>query len=949
MHPRLLALVSLVPCVASLSAAVANGDFTAGDAQPSGWEHTKEVTIARDTTVFSSAPASLRLDLTGGEGNANQKLTGLAGKTVRFAGKVRGEGSLRSVQAFILVFDNSWKSLGWTTLAGFPSDGGWHDFSKDVAIPAGAGTVLFGIQAKGTGSAWFDDASAGVGSDATPAPVETVPLIDLSRYSGPDPKLLGISAVSPQVVTLRIRQQWVESRAVEPYVAQPGDEIVTEKHHHRVLMRGGKKIGHIAGPPDRLHVRPYDGFTGKPLQLRHALDPAQWSVTRADGSAIAVTAVSRKSRPVDKQLGGNGMGGLHEVFLTLAAPLVDGEVLTVANAGIAVDGLPATHTHAPTTFSEAVHVSHVGWRPDDPGKIGYLSCWTGTGGGLTYPDGIGFALRRVSDGSEVFRSTATIAARADQVSHGLHAKGRNFARSHVLALDFTAYTTPGEYVLSVDGIGASFPFRLADDAWESAVRVVHRGFFHHRSGVAYAPPHADYTRPRPFHPDDGTKPFVLTIGEHHFSTSIGDGKLERLLEFKTDTVVPQAWGGLHDAGDYDRRVRHLGATRQQLEVIETWLDWAKTVTLPIPESSNDIPDLLDEALWNLDCYRRMQNADGGVHGGIETDGHPAAGEPGWLNSLTVMVFAPDTRSGWQYAATAAQAAWIFRRLGDTKREQRYGESAVKAMQWAEAAFAKDRGTLEAAGGWWRERSLRHLAAVMCYRLTADETWHTVVRETAGWKDGKTVFQWTSHDQGQGAFIYAGLPGSLGDDALRSAARQALINHANFKIDFASKQPIPFVKWDAGGPLINSSFSAPQNDSLARAYALTGERRYLDWLVRTTTFSVGNNPMNLALTTGLGHRAPEHVLYIDQWHMALPTAPAGIPVYGPVDNAFFQNDWGYTWIINKDTTAPAIREWPVFESYFDVPHWPMMSEYTISESLGPAALAWGHLAGRPAGR
>ncbi len=62
----------------------------------------------------------------------------------------------------------------------------------------------------------------------------------------------------------------------------------------------------------------------------------------------------------------------------------------MANTGVAVEGFPATHRHAPITFSEAVHVSHVGWRPDDPGKIGYLSCWTDTGGGLTYPNNMGF-------------------------------------------------------------------------------------------------------------------------------------------------------------------------------------------------------------------------------------------------------------------------------------------------------------------------------------------------------------------------------------------------------------------------------------------------------------------------------------------------------------------------------------------------------------------------------
>ena len=30
--------------------------------------------------------------------------------------------------------------------------------------------------------------------------------------------------------------------------------------------------------------------------------------------------------------------------------------------------------------SEAVHVSHLGFRPDDPAKVAFLSCWLGSGG-----------------------------------------------------------------------------------------------------------------------------------------------------------------------------------------------------------------------------------------------------------------------------------------------------------------------------------------------------------------------------------------------------------------------------------------------------------------------------------------------------------------------------------------------------------------------------------------
>ena len=42
--------------------------------------------------------------------------------------------------------------------------------------------------------------------------------------------------------------------------------------------------------------------------------------------------------------------------------------------------------------SEAVHASHLGFRPDDAVKVAFLSCWLGDGGGLAYDEGLPFQL-----------------------------------------------------------------------------------------------------------------------------------------------------------------------------------------------------------------------------------------------------------------------------------------------------------------------------------------------------------------------------------------------------------------------------------------------------------------------------------------------------------------------------------------------------------------------------
>ncbi len=65
---------------------------------------------------------------------------------------------------------------------------------------------------------------------------------------------------------------------------------------------------------------------------------------------------------------------------------------------------------------------------------------------------------------------------------------------------------------------------------------------------------------------------------------------------------------------------------------------------------------MDEALWGLDGYRRMQTPEGGIRGGIESEEHPRHGEGSWQESLMLSAYAPDPRSSFIYAASAAKLA-----------------------------------------------------------------------------------------------------------------------------------------------------------------------------------------------------------------------------------------------------------------------------------------------------
>src|SRR5690606_10101476 len=99
---------------------------------------------------------------------------------------------------------------------------------------------------------------------------------------------------------------------------------------------------------------------------------------------------------------------------------------------------------------------------------------------------------------------------------------------------------------------------------------------------------------------------------------------------------------------------HLGSTYLLIELFELYPESIGRLKLSLPqaETSNDLPDVLDEALWNLAFYRRMQEADGGVRGGVESSEHPRPGEASWQESLFVGAFAPDAATSYAFAASA---------------------------------------------------------------------------------------------------------------------------------------------------------------------------------------------------------------------------------------------------------------------------------------------------------
>ena len=755
-----------------------------------------------------------------------------------------------------------------------------------------------------------------------------------------------VAVVSPEVVVVSLRQGNVIHARQVPYQSQPLDQLETSGYDTWVLRRG-RALGTLVGPQqDTLYG--FDDYSEGAFNADRASQPSGYRI-RSEGDPryrqpVTPVEVYRKSKPVDTaQVSRRDRRWAmeHRFYLRLPTPLTPGQTYQIELAD--QDLSPLSLVYQPDRqLSEAVHVTAVGFRPDDPVKVGFLSTWMGTGGGLNYPEGLSFRVVDEATAGVVFSGQSTRRHRSGAAEDNLD---HTYTLTDVDQLDFSALNQPGRYRLCVDTVGCSSSFTVADDAWQQAFNVAARGFYHQRSGIALEPPYTGVVRPRPFHPDDGVEVYHSTTGLVNTGNGLNaqgtdEGNFANLVQGKTDEIVADAWGGYFDAGDWDRRIQHLDVARWLLELLELFPQTMDSLNLNIPESANDLPDLLDEVLWGVDFFRRLQTPEGGIRGGVESMEHPRRGETSWQETLPVMAYAPDPWSSYVYAGVAARTARLLGTYAPSQA-QSYRDSALAAMAWAEAQHQQGIDALD----WARDRIEldRALAAGELYHLTGDRAWHDrfLAARSAVAAENADDYR-LAGPQREIAFFYSHLPPDQVDAKLQSELRAAVIAEADGAVATGQTTGFGWTKVTPWHPVgWGDGLGAPKVRTLLRAHELTRDRRYLSAALLGCQFSVGANPDNMTYTTGLGNRFPQNPLIIDQ-RITGDVLP-GITVYGPIDPNVYESEWMFD--VLDSVTVPAARQWPAVETYFDVYIVPAINEFTVMQSMGDAAYAWGYLAGR----
>jgi len=436
-----------------------------------------------------------------------------------------------------------------------------------------------------------------------------------------------------------------------------------------------------------------------------------------------------------------------------------------------------------------------------------------------------------ADGKTAFKGTAGAALRWEP------------SGETVRVLDFSALTLPGTYRIRMAGLAPSDPFTVDADAYRALNKAALKAFYFNRSAIALDPRYAGpWARPAG-HPDDR-----VAVHASAASPARPEG---------TVLSSPKGW---YDAGDYNKYVVNSGiATYTLLAAFEHFPAFFRQDT-GIPESGDGIPDILDEAMWNLAWMLTMQDPqDGGVYHKLTNLRFDGIAMPHAVSGTPRYVVAKSTAAALDFAATMATASRVLAPHEDKwpGMPARMLAAAQAAWRWAEAhPDAVFKNPKDVATGEYGDATLGDefaWAAAELFIATGDARYATALMQhdaplsTPSWGN-VAALGWMSLAHHR-ARLAPGLDRALIARRIDGLAAQLATTWRSSGYRLAMR-PADFV-WGSNAVVLN------QGMMLLQAYRLEPNPDYLQAAQSSLDYVLGRNPTGRSFVTGIGARPVMH--------------------------------------------------------------------------------------------
>lgn len=420
--------------------------------------------------------------------------------------------------------------------------------------------------------------------------------------------------------------------------------------------------------------------------------------------------------------------------------------------------------------------------------------------------------------------------------------------------DFTKLTKAGSYVVQVPSVGYSYPFKIEASTHKQLVAGIMKGFYYQRASIALTTPFAGkWARPAG-HPDD-------SVIVHPSAASAK----------RPAGMVIKSAKGWYDAGDYNKYIVNSGISMGTLlSICEDFPEYTKSVKLNIPESTNKVPDILDELLWNLRWMLTMQDPeDGGVYHKLTNASFDGMVMPDKATTPRYVV-QKGTAATLDFAAVMAQASRILKNYSKALPglSDSCIKASVKAWQWGlknpnlayeqkaiNAQFNPAISTGEYGDHYFKDEF--NWAACELYITTGDDTY--LINSTL--KSSKfTIPSWAQVSTlGYYSLLRNRNKLSVAGKQYLPALTKQLIGFADSLMNGASQTAYQTVMGKSAKDFGwgSNSGAANQGIALIQAYLVTKDLKYANAALTNLDYLLGRNATGYSYVTGFGSKQIMH--------------------------------------------------------------------------------------------
>jgi len=458
------------------------------------------------------------------------------------------------------------------------------------------------------------------------------------------------------------------------------------------------------------------------------------------------------------------------------------------------------------------------------------------------------------------------------------------ANGYASLVDFSELNKAGTYQAYIGDEAIGHPLIIKDNAYEDVAKASLKFFYFQRASTELTEEYAGVYARAAGHPDTSVKYFD-GLGKDPSATFNG----------------AKGW---YDAGDFGKYIVNSGITTYTLlQLYKLNKNYYKTLDLNIPESKNDVPDILDEIRWNLEWMLTMQDEDGGVFHKLTTKSFAGTVMPEKATNQRFAIGKSVTAT-FNFVSVMAEAADVYKEF-DAEFAEKCIKAAQNAFLWGIAnpyAFyeqPKGVGTGTYIDNYATDEQF--WAAVELYMVTKNENYLNEMNNIKFGSGRAELQNWSSTFM-LPAFTIVTNP---------SAFDAALVDSAKATINVLADKYVKQLKDNGYGVSMNTgdffwgsnSVAANKGMVLIYAYIISKDSSYLNAATGLLDYLLGRNPLDISYLTGHGVNSvmnPHHrISSADGIEAPVPGMLSGGPNASPTDISACK---GHNY---KNTEAPAL--------------------------------------------